>query len=90
MSIVNSRSSSAGVYEVARYYCVLFFLRFSALANTAIVKRNSFEGGSDTLVLSGDEPSGLAQVQADAAGKPAVLRIILEDGQAYDFRREAK
>jgi CubicO group peptidase (beta-lactamase class C family) len=38
----------------------------------------------------GDEPSGLAQFQADAAGKPAVLRITLEDGQAYDFRREAK
>ena len=89
MSIVNSRSSSAGLYGVARYYSVLFFLRFSALANKAIVKRNSFERGSNTLVLSGDEPSGLAQVQADAAGKPAVLRITLEDGQAYDFRREA-
>jgi CubicO group peptidase (beta-lactamase class C family) len=38
----------------------------------------------------GDEPNGLAQFQADAAGKPAVLRITLDDGQAYDFRREAK
>ena len=26
----------------------------------------------------------------NAAGKPAVLRITLDDGQAYDFRREAK
>jgi hypothetical protein len=38
----------------------------------------------------GDEPNGLAQFQSDAAGKPAVLRITLDDGQAYDFRREAK
>ena len=38
----------------------------------------------------GEEPNGLAQFQADAAGKPAVLRITLDDGQAYDFRREAK
>src|SRR4029077_5807277 len=38
----------------------------------------------------GEEPNGLAQFQADAAGKPAVLRIPLDDGQAYDFRREAK
>ena len=38
----------------------------------------------------GDDPNGLAQFQADAAGKPAVLRITLDDGQAYDFRREAK
>jgi CubicO group peptidase (beta-lactamase class C family) len=38
----------------------------------------------------GDEPNGLAQFQADAAGRPAVLRITLDDGQAYDFRREAK
>jgi hypothetical protein len=38
----------------------------------------------------GDEPNGLAQFQADASGKPAVLRITLDDGQAYDFRREAK
>jgi CubicO group peptidase (beta-lactamase class C family) len=38
----------------------------------------------------GDQPIGLAQFQADAAGKPAVLRITLDDGQAYDFRREAK
>jgi CubicO group peptidase (beta-lactamase class C family) len=38
----------------------------------------------------GDEPNGLAQFQADAAGKPAVLRITLDDGQAYDFRRQAK
>jgi hypothetical protein len=38
----------------------------------------------------GDEPSGLAQFQADASGKPAVLRITLDDGQAYDFRRESK
>ena len=38
----------------------------------------------------GDQPNGLAQFQADASGKPAVLRIILDDGQAYDFRREAK
>ena len=38
----------------------------------------------------GDDPSGLAQFQADAAGKPAVLRITLDDGQADHFRREAK
>jgi len=38
----------------------------------------------------GDDPNGLAQFQADAAGKPAVLRVTLDDGQAYDFRREAK
>jgi CubicO group peptidase (beta-lactamase class C family) len=38
----------------------------------------------------GDEPNGFAQFQADAAGKSTVLRITLEDGQAYDFRREAK
>lgn len=38
----------------------------------------------------GDEPSGLAQFQADAAGKPAVLRLTFDDGQAYDFQREAK
>jgi hypothetical protein len=38
----------------------------------------------------GDEPNGLAQLQADATGKPVVLRITLDDGQAYDFRREAK
>jgi len=38
----------------------------------------------------GDDPNGLAQFQADAPGKPAVLRITLDDGQAYDFRREAK
>jgi CubicO group peptidase (beta-lactamase class C family) len=38
----------------------------------------------------GDEPNGLAQFQSDEAGKPAVLRITLDDGQAYDFRREAK
>jgi len=38
----------------------------------------------------GDEPNGFAQFQSDAAGKPAVLRITLDDGQAYDFRREAK
>ncbi len=37
----------------------------------------------------GDEPTGLAQFQTDAAGKRNVLRITLEDGQAYDFRREA-
>src|SRR5689334_19221547 len=51
MSIVNSRSSSAGLYGVARYHSVLFFLRFSALANKAIVKRNSFERSSDRPVL---------------------------------------
>jgi hypothetical protein len=38
----------------------------------------------------GDQPIGLAQFQTDASGKPSVLRITLEDGQAYDFRREAK
>jgi CubicO group peptidase (beta-lactamase class C family) len=38
----------------------------------------------------GDEPNGLAQFQADAAGKLAVLRITFDDGQAYEFRREAK
>jgi len=38
----------------------------------------------------GDEPNGLAQFLADAAGKPNVLRVTLEDGQAYEFRREAK
>ncbi|HET6887147.1 MAG TPA: serine hydrolase [Candidatus Udaeobacter sp.] len=38
----------------------------------------------------GDEPNGLAQFQADASGKPAVLRITFDDGQAYDFRREGK
>jgi hypothetical protein len=32
----------------------------------------------------------LAQFQADAAGKLAVLRITFDDGQAYEFRREAK
>jgi hypothetical protein len=32
----------------------------------------------------------LAQFQADAAGKPALLPITFDDGQAYDFRREAK
>jgi CubicO group peptidase (beta-lactamase class C family) len=45
----------------------------------------------------GDQPIGLAQFQADAihqllsfgaGGKPAVLRITLDDGQAYDFKRE--
>jgi CubicO group peptidase (beta-lactamase class C family) len=38
----------------------------------------------------GDEPNGFAQFQADAAGKLNVLRFTLEDGQAYEFRREAK
>ena len=38
----------------------------------------------------GDEPNGLAQFQADAAGRPAVLRVTFDDGQAYDFRRESK
>jgi CubicO group peptidase (beta-lactamase class C family) len=38
----------------------------------------------------GDEPNGLAQFQADAAGKLAVLRVTFDDGQAYEFRREAK
>jgi hypothetical protein len=38
----------------------------------------------------GDEPNGFAQFQADAAGKLDVLRVTLEDGQAYEFRREAK
>jgi hypothetical protein len=38
----------------------------------------------------GDEPNGFAQFQADAAGKLNVLRVTLEDGQAYEFRREAK
>ena len=38
----------------------------------------------------GDEPNGFAEFQADATGKLNVLRLILEDGQAYDFRREAK
>jgi hypothetical protein len=38
----------------------------------------------------GDQPNGLAQFQADAAGKLAVLRITFDDGQAYEFRREAK
>jgi hypothetical protein len=38
----------------------------------------------------GDEPNGLAQFQADAAGKLVVLRVTFDDGQAYDFRREAK
>ena len=38
----------------------------------------------------GDDPNGLAQFQTDAAGKPAVLRITFDDGQAYDFRRETK
>lgn len=51
MSIVNSRSLSADLYEVARYCRLLFFLRFFALANKAIVKTNSFERGSDMLVL---------------------------------------
>jgi hypothetical protein len=39
---------------------------------------------------NGGEPNGLAQFQADAAGKLAVLRLTFEDGQAYEFRREAK
>jgi CubicO group peptidase (beta-lactamase class C family) len=38
----------------------------------------------------GDEPNGFAQFQTDAAGKLNVLRVTLEDGQAYEFRREAK
>ena len=38
----------------------------------------------------GDQPNGLAQFQADATGKLAVLRITFDDGQAYEFRREAK
>jgi CubicO group peptidase (beta-lactamase class C family) len=38
----------------------------------------------------GDEPNGLAQFQADADGKLNVLRVTLDDGQAYEFRREAK
>ena len=38
----------------------------------------------------GDEPNGFAQFQADAAGKLNVLRVTLENGQAYAFRREAK
>jgi len=38
----------------------------------------------------GDDPNGLAQFQTDAAGKPAVLRVTFDDGQAYDFRRESK
>jgi len=38
----------------------------------------------------GVEPNGLAQFQADAAGKPVVLRITFDDGQAYEFRREPK
>jgi hypothetical protein len=32
---------------------------------------------------------GLAQFQSDAAGKRTVLHITFDDGQAYDFRREA-
>jgi CubicO group peptidase (beta-lactamase class C family) len=38
----------------------------------------------------GDEPNALGQFQADAAGKLSVLRITFDDGQAYEFRREAK
>ena len=52
-----------------------------------LVSNGRFEAVARNL---GDEPNGLAQFQADAAGKPAVLRVTLDDGQAYDFRREAK
>jgi CubicO group peptidase (beta-lactamase class C family) len=38
----------------------------------------------------GDEPNALGQFQADATGKLSVLRIIFDDGQAYEFRRETK
>jgi hypothetical protein len=38
----------------------------------------------------GDEPTGLAQFQGDAAGKLDVLRVTFDDGQAYEFRRKAK
>jgi CubicO group peptidase (beta-lactamase class C family) len=38
----------------------------------------------------GDEPTGFAQFQADATGKLNVLRVTFDDGQSYEFRREAK
>src|SRR5262245_29425941 len=38
----------------------------------------------------GDEPNGFAQFQADAVGTLNVLCVTLEDGQPYEFRREAK
>lgn len=52
-----------------------------------VIPNGPFEALAQNL---GDLPIGLAQFQTDAAGKPAVLRITLDDGQAYDFRREAK
>ncbi len=52
-----------------------------------LVPKGRFEAIAKNL---GDEPNGLAQFQADASGKPAVLRVTFDDGQAYDFRRDAK
>ena len=36
----------------------------------------------------GNQPSGLAQFLADAAGKLTLLRLTFDDGQAYEFQRE--
>ncbi len=52
-----------------------------------LVPSGRFEAVAKNL---GDQPNGLAQFQADAAGKLDVLRITFDDGQAYEFRRENK
>ena len=64
------------------------FCRFSAdIFAVRLVPGGHFAAVAKNL---GDEPNGSAQFQADVAGKSAVLRITLDDGQAYDFRREPK
>jgi hypothetical protein len=36
----------------------------------------------------GPQPAAFAQMLVDKAGKLDVLRLMMDDGQAYDFRRE--
>jgi hypothetical protein len=36
----------------------------------------------------GPRPSGFAQLEIGQDGKLGVLRLTLDDGQAYEFRRE--
>ena len=37
---------------------------------------------------TGPRPVAFVQFQIDAAGKPNVLHLSFDDGQAYEFRRE--
>jgi CubicO group peptidase (beta-lactamase class C family) len=40
------------------------------------------------VASTGDRPGGFAQFEADKEGKLVVLRLTLDDGQAYEFRRD--